>query len=163
MSPIQFRLAQHYDIAAIQSVRRSVSENRLSHSGSVTDTEVLGYLSRRGRGWVCTQEQRVVAFVIANGSDGSIWALFVRPEFESRGIGKQLLNRACRWLFGNGVKAIRLYTDANTRAHGFYQHLGWQVSHRTASGDVSLILKRRKVPVHYGANRSMCHWSSSRL
>ncbi|SDJ67594.1 Ribosomal protein S18 acetylase RimI [Ferrimonas sediminum] len=163
MSPIQLRLARHHDIAAIQSVRLSVTENRLSHPGSVTDTEVLNYLSRRGRGWVCTMEQRVVAFVIANGSDGSIWALYVLPEYEGRGIGKLLLARACRWLFAIGVKAIRLRTDTNSRAHGFYQHLGWQARHRPASGDVTLTLKRRPLPVRYGASRSTCHWSASRL
>ncbi|WP_076881902.1 GNAT family N-acetyltransferase [Burkholderia pseudomallei] len=42
------------------------------------------------------------------------------------GVGRELLERAVKWLRDNGVDRVTLVTDPGSRADGFYQHLGWQ-------------------------------------
>ena len=68
----------------------------------------------------------VVAFCYADKDNGSIWALFVRPGHEGRGIAKALLGLAVDWLFSLGNARICLSTGANTRADRFYAAQGWR-------------------------------------
>ncbi|BDY04770.1 GNAT family N-acetyltransferase [Ferrimonas sp. YFM] len=154
MSQIQLRPANWEDIPAIQVVRNAVRENRLSVPGSIKDADVASYLKERGRGWVCEVGDRIVGFSIADAADASIWALFLLPEWEGQGLGRQLLDAACDWLFAQGVKEIRLSTDARTRAHGFYLHLGWQEAGTKCNGEVRLTFRRNHTL--QGANRSTC-------
>jgi ribosomal protein S18 acetylase RimI-like enzyme len=45
--------------------------------------------------------------------------LFVKPEYEGKGIGTKLLKLATEWLFVAGAPTISLSTDVNTRADIF--------------------------------------------
>ncbi|MCW0983794.1 GNAT family N-acetyltransferase [Agrobacterium sp. BT-220-3] len=65
-------------------------------------------------------------FSAADPRDGSIWALFVTPSFEKKGIGSSLLAEACACLRSSGVKRAWLTTDPGTRAEQFYRSAGWQ-------------------------------------
>ena len=83
------RAARASDIPAIQRVRASVKENRLV-STIITDEDVRTAIEDTGRGWIVEKDGEVVAFAIGNAITGNIWALFVRPEHEGRGYGRQL-------------------------------------------------------------------------
>lgn len=83
------------------------------------------YLGPSGRGWVCEIGGKVVGFSYAAKEDASIWALFVLPEYEGRGVGKGLLQLAVDWLFASGSDEVKLGTEANTRADRFYKAQGW--------------------------------------
>jgi GNAT superfamily N-acetyltransferase len=85
-----FREAQAPDIPQIQMVRNLVKENTLSDPGLVTDEDCENYLLNRGKGWVCEIENRIVGFAIVDVVDHNVWALFVHPEFEKKGIGGKL-------------------------------------------------------------------------
>lgn len=122
---MQFRLATVADIDAIFVVRFAVKENVLSNPARVTREMCIDYLDKLGRGWVCEIEGRVVGFSYAARADHSIWALFVLPDFEGRGVGKALLNLAVDWLFEIGAERVILSTEANTRADRFYRAQGW--------------------------------------
>src|SRR3979411_924003 len=87
------------DIAQIQIVRNSVNENILSDPGRVTDDDCADYLMRRGKGWVCECNHELVGFAIADLQENNIWALFVKPAFERRGIGRNLLRIMLDWYF----------------------------------------------------------------
>lgn len=119
------RQADSLDIPAMSEIRLSVRENVLSDPSRVTDEMYLDYLDRSGRGWVAEQEGQIIAFCYANKLDASIWALFVRPGHEGRGLGKALLKHAVDWLFQLGHASVRLSTTANTRADRFYAEQGW--------------------------------------
>ena len=84
------------------------------------------YLEASGRGWVAEIDGMVVAFCYADRNDGSIWALFVHPDHEGRGLAKHLLGLAADWIFGLGHEAVRLDTGAGTRADRFYAMQGWE-------------------------------------
>jgi GNAT superfamily N-acetyltransferase len=64
---------------------------------------------------------------MAERAQGTVFALFVRPDAEGRGIGRTLLAEAEAWLFANGWTEIWLLTGADPalRAHRVYRMAGW--------------------------------------
>jgi len=122
---LHFRRAVEADVPAIRRIRNAVKENTLPDPERVTYQMCVDYLEALGRGWVCETGDTVVGFSYASRHDSSIWAVFVLPEFEGRGIGRRLLDEAVGWLFGLGHASVSLSTTANTRADRFYQALGW--------------------------------------
>lgn len=113
------------DIRQIQLVRNSVKENTLSNPNLVTDADCIEFLTIRGKGWVCEMNNVIVGFSIADLKDNNIWALFLNPEFEKQGIGKQLHDILLDWYFKQTLKSVWLGTSPNTRAEGFYRKAGW--------------------------------------
>ena len=121
-----FREAILADIPQIQIVRNSVKENTLSNPALVTDEDCKDYLLHRGKGWVCEIDNRIVAFAIVDLRDHNVWALFVEPRSEGRGIGKRLHNDMLDWYFSHTDRAIWLGTAPSTRAEKFYRKAGWK-------------------------------------
>lgn len=138
-----FRRATESDINAIFVVRFAVKENVLSNPARVTREMCIDYLDKLGRGWVCEIDGRVVGFSYAARADHSIWALFVLPEFEGRGIGKRLLKLATDWLFGIGATQVMLSTEADTRADRFYLAQGWRRGEMKDDVEVRYVLHRK--------------------
>src|SRR3954470_12617015 len=87
---MKFREATIDDIPQIQRVRNAVKENVLSDPALVSDADCIDYITRRGKGWVCEMHGRIVGFSIADLLGNNIWALFVDPDYEGKGIGKKL-------------------------------------------------------------------------
>lgn len=133
---MNFREATLADIPALSEVRLSVRENVLSDPGRITREMYESYLRDAGRGWLCEDGGEVVGFSVASKADASIWALFVRPSHEGRGVGKRLLRLAAGWLFEQGAAAVTLSTAPRTRADEFYARQGWRRGGLTPGGEV---------------------------
>lgn len=133
---LAFRIAQVEDIPGIQVVRHAVKENRLSNPALVPDADVEDYITRRGRGWVCVDGGTIVAFAIISVMDKNVWALFVDPAFENKGIGGRLHLEMMNWYFEETDKKIWLSTAPGTRAEEFYRRKGWVQKGFTSSGEV---------------------------
>jgi GNAT superfamily N-acetyltransferase len=131
-----FRQAEINDIPQIQNVRRAVKENSLSDPGLVTDADCAEYLEQRGRGWVCETENEIVGFAIADLEDHNIWALFVNPDFEHRGIGKKLHSTMLDWYFGKTKEKVWLGTASHTRAEVCYRNAGWKENGLHGKGEI---------------------------
>ncbi len=121
-----FREAKIDDIQQIQVVRHSVKENILSNPDLVTDQDCKDFITVRGKGWVCEINNEIVGFSIVDLKDNNIWALFLRPEFEKQGIGRQLHDTMLNWYFDQTSKPVWLGTSPNTRAELFYRKAGWK-------------------------------------
>jgi GNAT superfamily N-acetyltransferase len=121
-----FREAQITDISQIQVVRHAVKENRLSDPSLVPDHDVKEFITNRGKGWVCEIEGTIVGFAIADLVKNNIWALFIHPDFEARGIGKKLHQMMMDWYFVQTNEKVWLGTDPNSRAERFYRLQGWK-------------------------------------
>ena len=119
------REAKIGDIKQIQIVRNSVTENTLSDSNLVTDQDCEEFITVRGKGWVCEINKQIVGFAIANLKENNIWALFLDPKFEKKGIGQQLHKIMLDWYFTQTRETVWLGTAFNTRAEKFYRKAGW--------------------------------------
>jgi GNAT superfamily N-acetyltransferase len=113
------------DIKQIQTVRNSVTENTLSNPNLVTDEDCEEYIMVRGKGWVCEMDNQIVGFAIADLKEHNVWALFLDPKFEKRGIGQKLHKTMLDWYFTQTKHTIWLGTAFDTRAEVFYRKAGW--------------------------------------
>lgn len=120
-----FREATVNDIPQIQLVRNAVKENTLSDPSLVTDEDCESFLINRGRGWVCETQNKIVGFSIADLQDHNVWALFVHPAYEKKGIGKMLHDIMLNWYFSITTTTLWLGTSPHTRAEQFYRKAGW--------------------------------------
>ena len=122
---MKFREAKVEDISQIQIVRNTVKENTLSNPNLVTDEDCKFFITKKGKGWVCEIDKEIVGFSIVDLLENNIWALFVHPNFENKGIGKQLHQLMLDWYFQQTNTTVWLGTEPNTRAEKFYQLQGW--------------------------------------
>jgi GNAT superfamily N-acetyltransferase len=137
---MNIREATRDDLHALVEVRGAVRENILT--SEIPPGRIVAGLEVRGRGWVAEHEGRVVGFSMADREESMIWALFLRPEWEGRGLGRALLERAVEWLRGEGCGRIWLTTERGSRAEGFYAHLGWAAAGVTDKGEIRFELQR---------------------
>lgn len=121
-----FRVAMIADVKQIQFVRNTVKENTLSNPALVTDEDVVEYITKRGKGWVCLVDEMIAGFSIVDLKDNNIWALFVHPDFEGKGIGKRLHDMMLDWYFEQTKEKVWLGTSPGTRAEKFYRMQGWK-------------------------------------
>ena len=142
------RPATRADIPAMFDVRTSVRENHLSLEGleryGITAASVEQMLESTMGAWVAEDGDRIVAFSMADRVNASVFAMFVRPEYEGRGLGRRLMYETESWLFAHGCEQIWLRTDRDplVRANGFYQHLGWVSVGVQDDGQVQYIKRR---------------------
>jgi len=121
-----YREANIADIWQIQIVRNAVKENMLSDPALVPDKDVEEFITKRGKGWVCEIENVIAGFAIVDLVENNIWALFIHPDFEAKGIGKQLHRIMMDWYFVQTQEDIWLGTAPNSRAEIFYRMQGWK-------------------------------------
>jgi GNAT superfamily N-acetyltransferase len=125
----------------ITEIRLAVRENQLMDPSRVTDADYQWFSENPGI-WVWEEDGRIQGFSAADTRDGTIWALFIDPEHESRGIGRALLAKACDVLRAAGHRSATLGTDPGTRADRFYRRGGWVALGIDARGEqiFSLVL-----------------------
>jgi GNAT superfamily N-acetyltransferase len=138
--PIIFREATAADLPGISRVRTSVVENHLTveqlEERGITNDSVAASFLTDSKGWVALQGGEIVAFSIADRATQSIFALFVLPAYEGRGIGSTLLDSALRWLWDNGAERVWLTTGPGTKAVRFYEKRGWTCTGWGTRGDL---------------------------
>jgi len=108
------RLATRADLGRIFEIRNSVDENRLSDPGAVTETHVAWFVDNAAL-WVWQEaDGLVIGFSGSDPRDGSIWALFVAPSHEGKGIGRALLKTACDAQRHGPIGTVKLHFEAET-------------------------------------------------
>lgn len=130
---LTYRRAVPEDAPECVTLRGMTRENALSAEGlrayGITPASWAGNI-RTGAlpGHVCTNEGRLVAYCFGAAKTGEIEVLAVLPDFENRGIGRELLERTCKDLAARGHPRAFLgcSPDPRSRSHGFYRHLGWR-------------------------------------
>lgn len=122
-----FREATVDDIDNYMVVRMAVKENILNNPALVPREDNVNYLTKYGKGWVCEIDNVIVGFSVVGLTQRNVWALFVLPEFERRGIGRKLHDIMIDWYFKQTSETIWLGTEQNTKAEKFYKNRGWTV------------------------------------
>jgi GNAT superfamily N-acetyltransferase len=144
MKSDNIRKATDADIPAMMHIRSAVRENKLSSPDKVTFQHYVDFI-RTGEMWVWEEDNRLLGFSAGDARadskwPGSIWALFVDPEHEGKGIGQALLSRACGSLERAGYDTAKLSTAPASRAARFYNRAGWSEDGHTDDGQI--IFKR---------------------
>jgi GNAT superfamily N-acetyltransferase len=130
------RLATPSDIPRIFEIRHSVRENRLTDPSAVTEAAAARFITN-GALWVWDEAGGLVTgFSGSDRRDGSIWALFVAPGHEGKGIGRALLKAACDALRERGHQAAVLSTEPGSRAERHYRADGWTAIGTNPNGEL---------------------------
>ena len=134
------------DAPAMMEIRLAVRENvitpaRLEELG-INEQSIASMIGTTHLAH-CAEEDGVFAgFVMAEMSTASIWALFIHPDFEGRGLGRQLLERSLAELWEAGHRRSILSTEPDTRAYHFYIRLGWRRVGTNPIGEAELEVLR---------------------
>lgn len=130
------REAQINDVPSLKVVRNAVVENTLSDSSLISDADYQAHILHNGNAWVCEMNNQIVGFVMVDLSKQNVWALFVHPDYEKKGIGLQLHDVMLNWYFSQTDKTLSLGTEAHTRAESFYLKAGWKAIGQQTNGEI---------------------------
>jgi GNAT superfamily N-acetyltransferase len=133
---VKIREATIGDIPAMHVVRMAVKENALNNPDLVKLQDYEEFLFKRGKGWVCEKDNQVIGFAIVDLLEHNIWALFLQPDQEKKGLGKQLHDQMMDWYFEQTGNPIWLSTSPGTRAESFYKKAGWKQNGFQKNGEV---------------------------
>lgn len=139
---IRIDIATAADVPEMHRVRMSVRENALVDPTRVQPRDYLPFLERDGRGWVAREDGEVVGFAVGDRARASVWALFVDPDRERRGIGRRLHDAMIEWLFAEGLERVELTTDHGTRAARVYTAAGWRYTGPSDAGEARFEMSR---------------------
>lgn len=129
------RVATHADILRLMEIRGSVRENRLLDPSTVTLSDYNWFIDHAAiHMW--EKDECIQGFSAGDPRDSSIWALFVHPAYEGRGVGQTLIWAACRSLLDAGYQNATLSTEPGLRAQHFYERNGWIAKGHTSTGEV---------------------------
>lgn len=130
---LQYRPALKQDAAECVEMRGKTRQNAFSE-------EQLRGIGVTARSWgenidsgalpghVCTCDGNIVGYCFGDRETGEIVVLAILPDFEGRGVGRELLDRTTGELAELGHTRLFLgcSPDPGSRSHGFYRHLGWR-------------------------------------
>ena len=92
--PRQVGKASWADIPRLVEIRAAVRENILSDPSWVTTADIQWFIDNSTI-WTWAEDGQIHGFSAGDPRDGTIFALFVDPDREGRGIGQALLALAC--------------------------------------------------------------------
>lgn len=128
------RSARPDDIPALMRIRAAVKENRLTNPDRVPASAYTEFMAISTI-WVWEHHQDIGGFAACDPRNGTIWALFVDPALEGRGIGRALMPPVLEDLRRAGWSNARLGTEADSRAEAFYRRQGWVPGEIDADGE----------------------------
>jgi GNAT superfamily N-acetyltransferase len=134
------RPARPADIPRLVEIRAAVRENRLADPCSIAAADYAPYIER-GHIWVAGEEGAIAGFAALDAEAASVWALFVAPEAEGRGAGRLLLDRLVAEARRLGLPALRLTTEAGSRAERLYRAAGWTAMGRDSKETLTMQLE----------------------
>lgn len=142
---IEIRLATANDVDGIFHVRTAVLENALNIDElaeiGITHAAITEMIAGSPCAWVAVEDDDVIGFSMVDMEEASLFAAFVLPSHEGRGIGKMLIQPAEQVLFAQHEN-IWLETGRSTRAAGFYRAMGWANEQDVGNGDIRLEKRR---------------------
>lgn len=137
-----YREATLNDIQQMHVIRLAVKENILGNPLAVTEADYVDFIHTKGKGWVCELDGKVLGFAIVDLTEHNVWALFVDPDHEKKGIGTKLLTIMLDWYFENHDEKLWLGTAPDSKAEKLYRKTGWKERGREKNGDIRFELNR---------------------
>lgn len=138
---LTLRPATVVDVPTLFAIRTAVHENHMSRdelaAAGVTPASVADLVRSPDAGtWLGLWKGAPAGFAMARVDPGDVFALFVLPGMEGRGIGKALLAQAETWLASRDVATAWLLTGGQPglRAAAFYEARGWTAMGHESDG-----------------------------
>lgn len=132
---IHYRNARPDDAAACIDLRGRTRENafsavQLAALGITEQSWAAGIAEGDSIGRVAWEGERMAGYCFADRDSGEVLVLALLPEFEGRGIGRQLLQEVVNLSrdAGHARMFLACSADPRSRSHGFYRHLGWHAT-----------------------------------
>lgn len=145
---INTRTARASDVDSIFEVRTSVRENYLSREEmrqlGITESVVADMIEKSLCAWVAAESDKIVGFSMILPDEGCLFAAFVLPEYEGRGIGRRLVFLAEQELFKHHEVAW-LETDKIVARRNF------------TCSSAGVIKKRLTIPISNWRNIAVCN------
>jgi GNAT superfamily N-acetyltransferase len=140
---LTLRPATVVDVPTLFAIRTGVRENHMNLEelalAGVTPESVVDLIrSGSAATWIGLWDGEPAAFAMARADRGDVFALFVLPEMEGRGLGGALLSAAEAWLASRGVGTAWLLTggEPGLKAARFYAAQGWLAKGRQPDGQI---------------------------
>jgi len=140
---LHVRPATLADVPTLFAIRTAVRENHMSleelATAGVTPGSVAELVQNPDAGtWLGMWNGVPAGFAMARADPGDVFALFVLPERQGRGVGTALLAEAEIWLASRGLGSAWLLTGGKPglRAAAFYEAQGWTAEEREADGQI---------------------------
>ena len=130
------------DVPAMHGIRMRVRENRLADPGRITEASYLPFVAGAAA-WVADTGVELLGFAAADQATSSVWALFVAPEAEGRGVGRELHAAIIQWARQLGLPRLSLSTAGGSRAERFYQQADWRRIGLTPDGETAFQIDPR--------------------
>lgn len=111
-----------------QTRQNAFNEEQLRSIGVTVESWAEEIRSGALPGHVCTVDGAIVGYCFGKSATGEIVVLAILPDFEDRGIGRELLSRTVNDLGKHGHSRLFLGCSPypESRSYGFYRHLGWR-------------------------------------
>lgn len=138
---MKLREAEVKDITELHRIRVAVKENALSDPNLISVADYETFLTKKGKGWLVEGGGSVLGFTIVDLEGKNVWALFVDPTAEGRGIGRQLHDTMMDWYFQQTSEPIWLSTAPASRAKRFYRKAGWIENGTYGKGEIRFEMK----------------------
>jgi GNAT superfamily N-acetyltransferase len=130
---LTYRPARPEDAVECVAVRgktrqNALSEDQLRSIGITAGSWAENIRSGALPGHVCMSGSSIIGYCFGSRDSGEIEVLVVLPDFEDRGIGRELLQRTSASLAELGHRRLFLGCSPfpTSRSYGFYRRLGWR-------------------------------------
>lgn len=148
MHSFAIRPAVRGDVDAMFRIRCAVTENTLSVAElaelGITPAAIAERVTASPCAWVARDQGQVVGFAMVDLDDACLFAAFVEPAHQGRGLGVQLIQACETALFQRHARAW-LETAGDSRAARLYARLGWVRTEDLGNGDIRME-KARPMP-----------------
>lgn len=124
---VRLRSVTVQDVPSLCALQHSA---RAEDDALVRPYELENLLERRARGWVAECQGQACGYAIVRLADATLHGLYVRPEWQSQGVGSLLMRHVSRFSQRCGHRQLRLATSNHWQAQAFYQRHGWTRLHQ---------------------------------
>ena len=131
---MRIRLAQDKDYAAIAHLHRATirhinskdyPEDIISVWSGRTKANRFRNSESKVKRWVAVEDEKITGFCDHEKTECEIGGLYVHKDYQSKGIGKKLLEKAESSLKKMGCKKIKIMSTIS--AKNFYQRNGYKI------------------------------------
>jgi hypothetical protein len=132
---VLIRSVRRADIPEILEFRKA-SILGITVPKATREAEYRDYLIEHGKGWLCIQNDQIVAFGAVDIEASNLWALMVNSLSQEYECGNKLHEILLDWYFAVKSDPLWLSADSGSGEEAFYLTRGWHRTGIMANGEM---------------------------